>query len=61
MSHNEQLLTSRDVAARKGVTVTTVNRWVNSGKLTPAVEVPGYRGARLFDEESVDALEADAS
>lgn len=52
----DQLLTSRQVAERLGTTVTTVNRWVKSERLTPALEVPGYRGARLFDPASIEAF-----
>lgn len=52
-----ELLTSRQVAERLGTTVTTVNRWVQRGRLTPSLEVPGYKGARLFDPDAVEALE----
>jgi hypothetical protein len=61
MSHDgvmsEPLLTSRQVAERLGKTVTTVNRMANDGRLKPALEVPGYRGARLFDAQSIADLE----
>ena len=55
MSRNE-LLTSRQLARELETTVTTVNRWVNSGRITPALQVPGYRGARLFEPASIEAL-----
>lgn len=51
-----ELLTSRQVAERLETTVTTVNRWVLSGRLQPTMQVPGYRGARLFDESAIEAL-----
>ena len=45
---NDELLFTTDVAARCGVTVRTVNRWVREGKLTPAAQAPGPKGARMF-------------
>jgi DNA-binding transcriptional MerR regulator len=52
-------ITSRQAAEVAGTTVTTINRWVASGRLTPVIEVPGYRGARLFDPEDVAALRSE--
>lgn len=49
-------MTSRQVAERVGRTITTVNRWVSEGRLTPALVLEGYNGPRLFDPASVDAL-----
>ena len=51
-----QPITSRQAAELAGTTVTTINRWVVAGRLTPVIEVPGYRGARLFDPADVEAL-----
>lgn len=47
---------SRDAANLVGVTQTTINRWVQSGRLVPVAEFPGYRGARLFARADVEAL-----
>lgn len=47
---------SKDAACLLGVTQTTINRWVKSGRLRPAVVFPGYKGARLFDVADVEAL-----
>jgi DNA-binding transcriptional MerR regulator len=52
-------ITSRQAAEVAGTTVTTINRWVASGRLTPVIEVPGYRGARLFDPADVEALRSE--
>lgn len=52
MSHP---ITSRQAAERVGTTVTTINRWAASGRLVPVLEVPGYRGARLYNPADVDA------
>lgn len=51
-----ELLTTAQIAERFGVDVRTVARWVNAGRLTPVVQAPGLRGARLFRPEDVDAL-----
>lgn len=53
---NFDLLTAAQVAERKGVTVRTVARWVESGKLPVAHRLPGKTGALLFDPADVDAL-----
>ena len=52
------LLSTRDIAERKGVAPTTVARWVNAGRLTPVLRLPGIRGAMFFDPADVDALDA---
>lgn len=44
---------SREAARITGTTQTTINRWVKSGRLTPEIEFPGYRGARLFERAAV--------
>lgn len=41
-----------------GVTPSTVSRLVSREELTPAVQLPGKRGAFLFDEEEVGKLVA---
>lgn len=53
-----ELLTSADVAARFGVAVWTVNRWVQEGRLEAAFRYPTNRGPRLFDPAEVDRLAA---
>lgn len=54
------LISTKDIAERKGVNPTTVARWVKSGRLTPQLKLPGIRGAMFFSIEDVDALDADA-
>lgn len=53
------LLTSRQAAERLGVSVATLTRWVRAGKITPASQVPHYRGALFFDPADVKALADD--
>lgn len=54
-------ITSRQAAEIAGTTISTINRWVESGKLTPTVVLPGYRGARLFARKDVEELSEKAS
>lgn len=61
MSKPETLLTSREAANRLGISVQTISRWVNEGKLTPALKAPGLRGPSFFRAEDVDALKGDAA
>jgi excisionase family DNA binding protein len=51
---NTELLTTAQVAALKGVSVRTVARWVETGKLTAAVKIPGKTGAYLFTPDAVE-------
>lgn len=62
MSKHEQnldLIPTQEVARRAGKDVRTVNRWVIDGRLTPAVKLPGLRGARLFHIADVERLLAE--
>ena len=58
MSNQDTLLFTADVAAEKGVSVRTVNRWVREGKLTPVAQAPGPKGARMFRRSDIDSLKA---
>ena len=51
-----ELVTTADAAKVLGVHVATISRMVAAGRLTPAVKVPGKRGAFLFRPEDVNAL-----
>ena len=53
---NLELIPTAEVAAMAGRDVRTVNRWVLTGKLKPAVQTPGTRGARMFHVADVEAL-----
>ena len=52
------LITTNEAAAILGTTVSTVNRWAQSRKLTPAHEIEGRGGIRLFLRADVEALAA---
>ena len=56
MINDEHLLTTADAARRLGIAVPTLNRWVRAGRITPTVEGPGIRGARMYAEAAIDAL-----
>jgi excisionase family DNA binding protein len=45
---DEQMLTAREVAQRLSTTVSTVNRLVARGALTPIRLTPGPKGHRRF-------------
>lgn len=49
------LITTADAAQMLGVHVATVSRMVASGRLAPAIKVPGKTGAFLFHPEDVEA------
>jgi DNA-binding transcriptional MerR regulator len=55
---NDELLSTAAVAAREGVSVYTVNRWVREGLLVPTLQAPGPKGARFFHPDEVDRFAA---
>ncbi len=60
MEHTETLLTTREVAAALGVAPQTIARWVDTGKIAPALRAPGLRGSMFFRTQDVDALKESA-
>jgi excisionase family DNA binding protein len=55
MTTNRQV-TSSEAASMLGVSQRTVIRWADEGKLPVANRVPGRNGARLFNDNDVEAL-----
>lgn len=55
------LLTTAEVAKRLNRSVYTVNRYVRDGVLTPTMQLPGVRGARLFQPAEVERFAATLS
>jgi excisionase family DNA binding protein len=51
-----ELIPTAEAARRLKVDVSTITRWVASGRLTPAFKAPGPRGALAFDPDDVDRL-----
>jgi DNA-binding transcriptional MerR regulator len=51
-----ELIPTAEVARRLGRDVRTVHRWVDAGRLVPAVKTPGIRGALLFRPRDVEKL-----
>lgn len=54
---DEPLIGTAEVCRIKGVHRSTVKRWVDEGRLTPAVKLPGKTGAMMFRRSDVDTLE----
>lgn len=53
----DELIATREVAERLGVSIATVNRMAKDGRLPPAARAPGLRGAQLYDPAKVEALD----
>lgn len=51
-------MTAQEVAEALGVSLRTVQRMAEDGRLTPVYKLPGSRGAYLFDRPAVDQLAA---
>lgn len=54
------LLTAAELARQYGRNVRTVHRMVRSGRLSPAMKLPGRTGALLFRAEDAEAAFAPA-
>lgn len=51
---DHELVKTIDAADILGVSRWTLTRWVEAGKITPTVRVPGYRGAWLFERSALE-------
>lgn len=49
-------MSTKAVADLLGTTSATINRWAIAGRITPAVEMEGTTGARLYRRSDVEAL-----
>ena len=58
MATDSDLLTSQQAAERLGRSVSSLHRYVELGRLVPAIAAPGIRGAKFFRPADVDALGA---
>ena len=56
MAHDETLLTTREAAEALGVVPQTIAKWVDTGRLTPALKGPGLRGVMWFRPDDINAL-----
>lgn len=54
----DDLIGTTDAAKQIEVERSTLVRWVQLGRITPAVKMPGKTGALLFRVEDVEALAA---
>jgi len=52
----DEVLTTAEVAELLGLSVSTVNRLADAGKLRTARKFPGLRGARLYNRVDVEAI-----
>lgn len=50
------LLATVQVCERVGIDRSTLSRYVQLGRIEPALRLPGRNGAMLFDPSDVDAL-----
>lgn len=53
------LVPTKEAARILRRSVSTVSRWVEIGKLTPALKIDGQRGPMWFDRATVEAIRAE--
>lgn len=53
---SDDLLSTKAVADLFSTTPATINRWVSQGRITPALQMDGTTGARLYRRSDVEAL-----
>lgn len=58
---DKHLIPSKEVCNRLDINRSTLTRWVASGRITPALRLPGPSGAFLFDTTDVDRLAGELS
>lgn len=56
MANPEDLISSIEAAELLGVGRSTLTRWVQSGRLSEAMKLPGETGARLFRRADVESM-----
>ncbi|WMM74273.1 helix-turn-helix domain-containing protein [Rhodococcus pyridinivorans] len=49
----EDVIGAREAEQLLGVSQSTLNRWIKTGLINPVRQLPGYRGAYLFDRADV--------
>lgn len=52
-------ISTAEAAQRLGVDVSTISRWVASGRLKPMWRLPKKTGAMVFDPKEIDRLVAE--
>ena len=61
MTSPATLLTSAEVCERLGIDRSTLSRWVQTGRIAPAMKAPGLRGAYFFTDAEVERVKAEAA
>lgn len=59
--NSPNLLPSADVCAELHIDRSTLSRWVAMGRITPAIKLPGLRGAFMFDADEVERVKGEAA
>lgn len=56
MPQDPQYLGAAEVAERLGIHRSTLTRWITTGRIKPAMQMPGSSGAYLFRQADVEGL-----
>jgi len=61
IADDPDLLGTTEAAAELGLERSTISRWVQLGRLTPALKLPGLNGAMLFHRADIEGLREEAT
>ena len=50
------LISTAEAAKQLGVSVRTLNRMADDGRITPAGKAPGLRGAYMYDQAEIERV-----
>ena len=57
----EPLLTSADACEALSIDRSTLSRWVQLGRIAPAMKAPGIRGAMFFTPDEVERVKTEVA
>lgn len=60
LGHSAKYVDSATAADLLGVSLSTLHRWTREGKIAPAIQGRGIRGAKFYDRSTIDDLISDA-
>lgn len=61
VTDGDTLLTSADACEALSIDRSTLSRWVQLGRIAPAMKAPGIRGAMFFTPDEVERVKTEVA